>query len=519
MTSSADASDYERAAIQAFLRGADDECAKDWESAHRLALTVGHVDEAARFAFWLGFLMLMGGQTARANGWLARSESLVAHAGTECRASGYLLIPQGLRALEAGDPQHAQGLGARAADIGLRFDDADLRAFGTLCHGQALIAAGEPDAGVAKLDDVMLAVTAGELGAIATGIAYCAVILECVALFDLRRAAEWTEGLDGWCDARSGLVPFRGQCLVHRSQLQQAEGDWSGAAESALQACARLADPPHPALGLAHYQRGEMHRLRGDFDGAEHAYRDASRYGYDPVPGLALLELAKGDGAAAGATILRASAEAGPSASRPALLGAAVEIHRAAGDITVARQASDELSAIAERSSSKLLTAMADQAAGSVLLGAGSTQSALKALRAAATAWRAAHMPYEAARTAVLLGQACAAMGDQVGAEVEFDTAIALFRELGAFPDLNRAERLLAGLADGVVRGDVSTTLSTRELEVLAHLAAGRTNREIAERLVVSPHTVARHIEHIYAKLGVANRTAATAYAFQHHLV
>ena len=262
-----------------------------------------------------------------------------------------------------------------------------------------------------------------------------------------------------------------------------------------------------------------MYRLRGDFDGAEHAYRDASRYGYDPVPGLALLELAKGDGSAAGATILRALAEAGPSSSRPALLGAAVEIHRATGDITAARQASDELSAIAERSSSKLLTAMADQAAGSVLIGAGNTQSALKALRAAATAWRAAHMPYEAARTAVLLGQACAAMADHVGAAVEFDTAIALFRELGAFPDLNRAERLLAGSGDGMVRGDVSTTLSTRELEVLAHLAAGRTNREIAERLVVSPHTVARHIEHIYAKLGVANRTAATAYAFQHHLV
>ena len=136
------------------------------------ALTVGHVDEAARFAFWLGFLLLMGGQTARANGWLARSESLVAHAGTECRASGYLLIPQGLRALEAGDPQRAQGLGARAADIGLRFDDADLRAF-ALCHGQALIAAASQTR--VWLADVDVGGEAGELGAIATGIADCAV--------------------------------------------------------------------------------------------------------------------------------------------------------------------------------------------------------------------------------------------------------------------------------------------------------------------------------------------------------
>jgi DNA-binding CsgD family transcriptional regulator len=519
MTSSADASDYERAAIEAFLRGADDECADNWEAAHRAALTVGDVDEAARFAFWLGFLLLAAGRAARANGWLARSESLIGHPSTECRASGYLLIPQGLGALEAGDPQRAQRLGANAAEIGLRFDDADLRAFGTLCQGQALIAAGEPDAGMAKLDEVMLAVTAGELGAIATGIAYCAVILECVALFDLRRAAEWTEGLEGWCDARSGLVPFRGQCLVHRSQLRQAEGDWPGAVDSALQACARLSDPPHPALGLAYYQCGEMHRLQGAFDSAEHAYREASRHGYDPVPGLALLELANDDGTAAAATILRALAEAGPSVSRPALLAAAVEIHCTTADISAARQASGELSAIAERSSSRLLSAMADQAAGAVLVAAGNSQAALRPLRAAATAWRAAHMPYEVARTAALLGQACAAMGDQFGAEVEFDNAIALFGELGATPDLNRAQCLLAGRAGDTRRGEVSTTLSTRELEVLAHLAAGRSNREIAEVLVVSPHTVARHIEHIYAKLGVSNRTAATAYAYEHHLV
>ena len=519
MTSSADTSDYERAAIEAFLRGADAECANEWEAAHRAALTVGDIDEAARFAFWLGFVLLSAGQAARANGWFARSESLIAHSNTECRASGYLLIPQGLRALEAGDPLGAQRLGANAAAIGLRFDDADLYALGMLCQGQALIAAAEPDTGMAKLDEVMLAVTAGELGAIATGIAYCAVILECVALYDLRRAAEWTEGLEGWCDARSGLVPFRGQCLVHRSQLRQAEGDWPGAVDSAQQACARLSDPPHPALGLAHYQCGEMHRLLGAFDSAEHAYREASRCGYDPVPGLALLELAKGDGTVAAATILRALAEAGPSVSRPALLAAAVEIHCTTGDISAARQASGELSVNAARSGSMLLTAMADQAAGAVLVGAGNTQAALRPLRAAATAWRAAHMPYEAARTAVLLGLACAALGDRVGADVEFNTAATVFRQLGAAPDLQKVERLAAGLADTMTRHGESTVLSARELEVLAHLAAGLTNREIAEALVVSPHTVARHVEHIYAKLGVSNRTAATAYAYEHHLV
>jgi DNA-binding NarL/FixJ family response regulator len=314
-------------------------------------------------------------------------------------------------------------------------------------------------------------------------------------------------------------VPFRGQCLVHRSQLQQAEGDWPGAVETALNACLRLADPRHPALGLAQYQLGELHRLQGNFDAAEKCYRDASLNGYDPVPGLALLELARGDGAAAGATIRRAMVDAGPSASRPALLRAAVEIHRATGDITAARESSDELSTIAMQASSELLAAMAAEASGAVMLGAGDVTAALPALRAAARAWCAAHMPYDIARTAVLLGLACAALGDRKGAEVEFDTARGIFGELRAAPDLARVERLVAGLAENRGRRDDPTELSARELEVLVHLAAGRTNRQIAERLIVSPHTVARHVEHIYAKLGVANRTAATAYAYEHHLV
>ncbi|GFG53148.1 helix-turn-helix transcriptional regulator [Mycolicibacterium agri] len=514
MTPSADASDCETAAIRAYLLGADDECAAHWEAAHRAALAADRPDEAARYAFWLGLLLLMGGQPARANGWLARSESLIA--GVECRASGYLLIPAGLAALEAGDPERARDTGASATEVGRRFDDPDLRCFGTLCQGQALIALGDPVAGVAKLDEVMVAATTGELNPITTGIAYCAVILECVGLFDYRRAAEWTNALSAWCDARPGLVPFRGQCLVHRSQLQQVEGDWPAALDSALDACLHLADPPHPALGLAHYQHGEMQRLRGAFDVAERCYRDASGYGVDPVPGLALLKLARGDVAAAHATIQRALVQNCGGAPRPELLAAAVEIHRAAGDVAAARETADALSAVAATSGSALLGAMAAQADGAVLIASGDAIAALPVLRDAARAWGAANVPYEVARTAVLLGLACSTLGDRAGAQIEFDSAATTFGRLGAAPDLERVKRLVAGLADEPAhRG----ALSARELEVLAHLAAGRSNREIADLLVVSPHTVARHVEHIYAKLGVSNRTAAAAYAYQHHLV
>ncbi|MFG1934119.1 LuxR C-terminal-related transcriptional regulator [Mycobacterium sp. NPDC048908] len=513
----AGAADCERAAIRAYLLGADDESAQQWEAAFRAALTAGAMAEAARYAFWLGLSLMMRGLEAPAGGWFTRAEELSTRVGRECPASGYVLIPRILAGL-ADDPQGARDMAVVATEVGVRCGDADLRALGTLAHGQALIAMGEPAAGIARLDAAMVAATADELGPIVTGIVYCAVILECMDLYDLRRAAEWTNALAAWCDSLPGMVPFRGQCLVHRSQLEQAEGDWPAAVSSAESACRRLADPPQVALGFAYYQRGELQRLLGDFEEAEESYRRARRGGRDPVPGLALLQLYRGDGATAATTIRRALQERSNPAERTGVLFAVVEICRAIGDFTTARTAADELDELALRSPSTFLQAMAAHANGSVRLDQGDVPGALAELRAAARTWQTLHMPYEAAKTAVLIGQACAALGDGAGAVLEFDSAAEVFTRLGAAPDVDRVRSLSAGLAQRPQA--VSTTaLSTREREVLLHLTAGRTNRQIAEILRVSTHTVARHVEHIYAKLGVTNRTAATAYAYEHHLV
>lgn len=504
-------SDLDRLAVAAYLIGEDDEAVAAWEQAYRRHAEVGERAEAARCAFWAAFCSMMRGQMAHAGGWLSRGESALGR-DLDCPARGYLLIPAVLGALDSGDAAGAGRLAVQTGEIAARFGDADLAAFSTLGHGQALLALGDEAAGLARLDDVMLAVSSGEVGPIVSGVVYCAVILECMQLFDLARAAEWTAALDEWCRAQPDLVPFRGQCLVHQSQLRQVAGDWPSAVASVADACDRLSDPPHPALGLAYYQEGELCRLRGDVDAASDAYRRASRGGYEPMPGFALLQLQRGDAGSAAVSIRRALGEAGQPFQRPGLLAAAVEIQVAACDATAATEAAAELVSIAERSSSPVLGAMAAQATGAALLASGETTDAMVHLRAAGAVWQRLDMPYEAARTAVLVGLGCAGLGDDTSAALEFDNARTTFESLGAGPDLRRVCELTGEPAG-------SGALSARELEVLRLVAEGKTSREIASSLTISQHTVRRHLENTFAKLGVNSRAAAIAHAYQHDLL
>lgn len=305
-----DAEDQERLAVAAYLVGRDDESAQAWEAAHQACLQPEDPDRAARCAFWLGLALMLRGEMARAGGWLARAGRLVENEALDCAARGYLLVPAGLQAINSGEPTTAYDQFVVAEEIAMRCGDKDLLAFALLGQGQALIAGGDTARGVAVLDEVMVSVTTAEISPIPTGIVYCAVISECMGVFDLRRAAEWTEALSGWCDSQPDLVPYRGQCLVHRAQILQAHGDWPKAASEAVRACEILAHPPHPALATAFYEQGELHRLRAQLDEANAAYGRASEHGLKPLPGLALLRLAEGQVAAAAAATGRALEEA-----------------------------------------------------------------------------------------------------------------------------------------------------------------------------------------------------------------
>ena len=195
------------------------------------------------------------------------------------------------------------------------------------------------------------------------------------------------------------------------------------------------------------------------------------------------------------------------------LLPAVVEVALAAGDVEGAQEAADELAAIAVRLGVPYVHAVAAHARGAVLLADGQPRAAWTALREALDAWRTLEAPYDAARARVLLGTACRELGDPEGAALEHRAAERAFTELGAAVDLERLSAPRPGTSRAVGR------LSPRESEVLALVAAGKSNKAIALELVISEKTVARHVSNILGKLGLASRTEAAAYAFRHGLV
>jgi DNA-binding CsgD family transcriptional regulator len=506
--------DLERLATAAYLMGRDDDGADIGARAHHEFLRRGEVERAVRCAFWLAFGFLERGDQARGGGWMARARRLLDDAQLDCVEQGYLLVPGALQALVEGDTATAAASSDEATRIGGRFGDPDLLALGRLGLGGARLAEGETAAGVALLDEAMIAVEAGEVSPVVAGIVYCAVIEACQEIYDLRRAQQWTSSLTRWCAAQPDLVPYRGQCLVHRSEIMALHGAWPDAMDEARRAAKRLAAPPgQPAAGLAFYQQGELHRLQGEFARAEDAYRQASQWGRDPQPGLALLRLAQGQVDTAAAAIRRVVDEASDSVSRSRLLPAQVEILLAAGDVQAASAAAGELAQLAEGLGAPFLTAVAAHAQGAVLLAEGDPRAALAALRGAWLAWQELEVPYQAGRVRVLIGLACRELGDQDGAEMELDAARWVFRQLAAAPDLARAEALSGKVASG------ADGLTARELQVLRLVAAGETNKAIAADLFVSERTVDRHISNIYAKLGVSSRAAATAHVYQHGLL
>ena len=508
------ADDVELLAASAYMVGRDDAYLDAWELAYRSHLEAEDLACAALCTWWIGDYLRFRGDSARAMGWFARGHSLLDRLGEDCVARGFLLLPSVHEHVSAHDDEAAYAVASEAGEIGLRFANSDLIALAMMERGHALVRQGRSSEGLRLVDEVMVAITTEEPSPVVAGVVYCSAIAFCQAVFELGRAQEWTDAHTAWCERQSDLQAYMGPCLVHRAEIMTLAGNWSGAmaevrrAESYTQGLLN-----ERTAGQAAYRRGEVHRLRGELDSAEAAYREASRRGREPQPGLALLRLAQGEGEAAAASLRRALGESTEPLVRASLLPAYVEIVLATDDLEQARAGCRDLQDVSERQGTRVLTAMADYARGSVDLAEGDARAALVALRRVCRTWQELGAPREIARTRVLIGQACEALGDLDTAAMELEAACDTFAGLGAGPELARAESLRTGSQSHDPHG-----LTTRELEILRVLATGMSNREIAAALVISDHTVRRHIQNIFAKLGVSSRAAATAFAFRHDL-
>lgn len=507
------AADLEAWANTAYLLGREHAFESLLDRAHQRYLDRGDNVSAAYCACWLGLSLAGIGAGAQASGWFSRARRLLADVERETVVHGYLKLADALGAVAGGSAETAYAAGNEAVEIAKRFHDEDLSALALQLIGRMLLRHSRRDEGLALLDEAMVAVASGALRPQVAGIVYCSVIDGCRATYSLRRAHEWTEALTRWCEEQPELVAFNGECRVARAEMLVLRGAWHDAIAEAERACERSPQWAAERISAAaSYQMAEVFRLRGEFDAADRAYQAGGRAGGPSQPGLALLRLAQGKFHAAERGLDRALEETSEPIQRARLLPAKVSIALATGSrLDEARAAAAELARIAATFGTRALATIADHALGAVALAAGDAVEASRKLRSAAAGWRDLSARYETARVSVLLGGTNRLLGDEEGAQLEFAAARATFEELGARPDLAR----LAAIAGN---GHAASGLTPRELQVLAQLVAGNTNRSIAHELVISERTVDRHVSNIFDKLEVSSRTEAAAFAVRNRL-
>ncbi|MGW4929190.1 LuxR C-terminal-related transcriptional regulator [Agromyces sp. NPDC004153] len=507
--------DLERLGEAAQLTGRHDAAVSALERAFELRAAAGDLTAAATGAFWLYSEFLYAGEFARAGGWMARLGDLAETLGAV--QPGWLSITEARRSIVEGRYDEARAALTGALAQGRERGENDLETFAILLTGRSMVMAGRIREGLARLEDAMLHVAGGQTSPRMTSMLYCAAIGICEEeACELARAQEWARALERWMASLPASYggALLDNCRVYRAALMRRRGQLTEA-EAELELAARSLTDGNGVLVAGHacYELGEVHRLLGQDDAAELAYRRATALGRTAQPGLALLRLRQGDLDTALHGLRRAVAEATGVPARARLLPSVVTVALAAGELTEAEQALTELDELALALRSSALDAEAARAHGEVELASGRPEAALPLLRRSSDTWRRLFAPYETARTGVLIARACRALGDEEGARLELDSARELLTELGADPDLRQVESL-ADPARAAPGG-----LSEREIEVLRLVAAGMTNRAIAARLYISERTVHRHVSNIFGRIGVNSRAAAAAYAVQHHLL
>jgi ATP/maltotriose-dependent transcriptional regulator MalT len=490
--------------------GQMDECIDAREQAYALYDAQGDGLCAGRCAVWLWEHHKLKARPSTAGGWLRRARRAL-EADTESVEFGDLLLREAEVAHGSGELDRATALARDAVALGRRLSSIDLEAAALQTIGRLLIDAGNLTDGLGHLDEAMLSAVEGKLNPYTTGKVYCSLISACEQLGDLSRAAEWTDATLRWSEDHP-MAMWPGICRVHHAALLQLRGDWGAAEREARQACTELDGFHVPNVAAGYIEIGDIRRRLGDLDGAEAAFATAEELCGQQSAGLALVRLAQRRVDSATAIITQMLEDhTWNRLARAKLLPARVQIAVAAQDLDAATAAADELERIVTEYDSPALLAAALCSRGRLQLAQGDDRTACATLREALRHWQQLEVPYEVATVRLLLGQACRACGDEDAASSSFASAAAIFDRLGAALDSRHIRDLTSSTL-------LPANLTTREAAVLGLVASGVTNRDIAAALHLSERTVARHLSNIFTKIGVATRTAAAAFAYEHDL-
>lgn len=507
-----DAADFEALATTAYLLGRRNDVIQALQRAHQISLEGGDRPAAVRAAYGLAIVLWQAGEVAVGSGWYARAARILGEIDDDVAERGYVYDAQLMSHIFNGEFAEAFALAPKVADYGRRFGEPDLVALGVHAEGRLMLYAGNVAEGLERMDEALAGVMAGEVGPVTAGRVYCSTIEACQEVSDFGRAGEWTRALTRWCDEQPGLLAYTGQCATHRGQLLRLHGAFTDALHELELAVERYeASGGDPAVGQAYYELGETHRLLGDLASAERSFEMAAEHGHPGQPGRALLWLAQDRADAASAAVHRLLVEGQDPVHRAQVLPAAVQVLVAAGDAADAAPLAEELLDVGQQFRSTGLCAAGQYAVAVVALLGGDGGRAVDHAERSLELWAQLSAPYEVARTRVVLGRALRLLGDEQSAVAELEAALAELTALGAGPDRREVAALLATEAQ-------PGGLTSREIEVLRLVAEGMSNLEIADELILSEKTVARHLSNIFTKLDVASRTAAAAFAYQHHL-
>lgn len=488
----------------AYLLGGEAQSLEILERAYHTQLRTELPPAAARTAFWIGFRLQLSGDGVLGEVWLARARHHLEEC-VPCASHGLLFLSAGCSCMSIGNFAVAHEAFLKASEVGMRFGDLGLVALAKHYQGRARIRAGQPDEGMALLDESMASIAQPMTSPIIVGGIFCSALDACGETMDIRRADQWTAAFTTWRDSNPSMVAFRAESLAYRVALMQLRGAWRDALDeiaSILEWLDSLSTPA--AAGLAYYQRGELYRLRGEHDAASIAYQEAAKRDHKPQPGLAQLWLAQGQIEKASEEIRRLLVQATQRPQRARILVASVEILLAGDHVPEARACAEELSRLDAALRTPLSYAVSAHAIGAVLLCEDRPKQAIVALRDAMTAWSELGARYHAAKARVLIAAAHRELGDEVAAKAELLTSAHAFDALGAAADRAHAEDFYRRKAN-----PDDTFLTARQIDVLRLLALGMSDAAIAESLGMTDAVIAKEVIAIFQQLHVLTREQA----------